>query len=965
MSDSSGVMSDKSGAATNGVAANGSSNGVSTNGNSSIGSSSNGHTNPAHAGADGINANGASISADAQSDGAMRHETNDLETQEWLDSLDYVLETGGAARVQELLQSLEFYAQKKGVKVPFAATTPYINTIPRAQQPKFPGDRALERRIKSIIRWNAMAMVIRANKTTADDAGGGVGGHLATYASAATLVEVGFNHFFKARKGDASGDQVYFQGHASPGVYARAYLEGRLSEENLVNFRRELQPVQGLSSYPHPWLMPDFWQFPTVSMGLGPICSIYQARFNRYLEHRGLKDTSDSHVWAFLGDGECDEPETLGAITLAARERLDNLIWVVNCNLQRLDGPVRGNGKIIQELEGIFRGAGWNVIKVVWGNDWDELLDKDENGNLVRRMGEVVDGQYQKYTVETGEYAREHFFNSPDLQNIVADLSDEDIRMLRRGGHDPEKVYAAYKSAVEHNGQPTVILAKTVKGYGLGEEAEGRNPTHNNKKLKEESLRVFAKRFDLPLSDEQIAHADFYRPAEDSPEMKYLQQQRENLGGYLPKRRAQAAPLKTPPESTLEEFYAGSDGRLVSTTKAFVLILLNLMRDKEIGKLIVPIIPDEARTFGMDGMFRSYGIYASGGQKYEPVDKKELAYYKESTNGQILEEGINEAGAMSSFIAAGSAYSTHGVNSIPFYIYYSMFGPQRVGDLMWLAADQRCRGFLLGGTAGRTTLNGEGLQHEDGHSHLLLYPIPNCLCYDPAFSFELAVIIREGIRRMYEAGEDVFYYLTVMNENYVQPPMPGGEANREKIKDGILRGMYPFRVSQKTAKHRAQLFGSGTILNEVLKAAEILEEKYNVAADVWSVTSYKCLHTDAQEAERHNLLNPTGEAQVPYITQCLQDAKDSVFVASSDYMKALPESVAKWVPGRLYSLGTDGFGRSETRGALRDFFEVDHRYVILATLKALADVKKIKPEVVAKAMTELGIAADKKNPMKS
>ena len=938
MSDSSGVIQTSTNPATAG--ANGAANGA----------SSNGHAN-------GSNGNGAKpTSAD-----------NDIETREWIDSLEWVLQSSGPERVQELLQTLEIHAQKNGVKVPFAATTPYINTIARSQQVPFPGDRALERRIKSLIRYNALAMVLRAVKATDDAGGGAVGGHIATYASAATLVEVGFNHFFQAQNGDESGDQVYFQGHASPGVYARAFLEGRLQEENLVNFRRELQPVQGLSSYPHPWLMPEFWQFPTVSMGLGPICSIYQARFNRYLQHRGLKNTEKSHVWAFLGDGETDEPETLGAITLAAREKLDNLIWVVNCNLQRLDGPVRGNGKIIQELEGIFRGAGWNVIKVVWGNDWDPLLEADEDGDLVRRMGEVVDGQYQKYTVESGEYAREHFFNTPELQELVKDLSDEDIRNLRRGGHDPEKVYTAYKTAVETVGMPTVILAKTVKGYGLGEEAEGRNPTHNQKKLKEDSLRRFRTRFDIPVSEDEIVNAPFYRPAEDSPEMKYLHERREALGGYVPKRSVSAPALKTPDESVFAEFYAGTgekengEKNLESSTKSFVKILMNLLRDKEIGKYIVPIIPDEARTFGMDGMFRSVGIYSSLGQLYEPVDKKELAFYKESTSGQILEEGINEAGAMSSFVAAGSAYATHGIPTIPFYIYYSMFGFQRIGDLAWLAADQRCRGFMLGGTAGRTTLNGEGLQHEDGHSHLMAYTIPNLVTYDPAYAYELAIIIRDGIRRMYEVGEAVFYYITVMNENIAMPAMP--EANRDAIKDGILKGMYCVQPSQKESKLRAQLFGSGTILPEVRKAADLLESKYGVAADVWSVTSYKELARDGLGCERDNLLNPNGEQRVPYVTQCLQSAKDSVFVASSDYVKTLPDSISKWVPGKLMSLGTDGFGRSETRGALRDHFEVDHRYVVLATLKALADAGKMKHAAVEKAMKELGINANKLNPM--
>jgi pyruvate dehydrogenase E1 component len=921
---------------------------------------------PAVAGADGVHAdvitaNGAAINGNAQSDSAISNEVNDIETREWLDSLDFVLQTSGPERVQELLEKLEIHAQKSGVAVPFAATTPYINTIAVNEQPEFPGDTEMERRITSLMRYNALAMVLRAVKVTKDDAGGEVGGHIATYASAATLIETGFNHFFKAANGESSGDQVYFQGHASPGIYARAFLEGRLSEENLINFRRELQPVSGLSSYPHPWLMPNFWQFPTVSMGLGPISSIYQARFNRYLEHRGLKDTTDSKVWAFLGDGECDEPETLGAITLAAREKLDNLTWIINCNLQRLDGPVRGNGKIIQELEGIFRGAGWNVIKVIWGHDWDELLENDEKGNLVKRMAEVVDGQYQKYTVETGAYAREHFFNTPELQELAKDLTDEEIRNLRRGGHDTEKVYAAYKAASEHKGQPTVILAKTVKGFGLGEEAEGRNPTHNLKKLKEDSLRKFRERFDIPVSEEDIVNAPFYKPAEDSPELKYLHERRKALGGYVPVRTSSAPPLKTPDESVFEEFYAGTGEKLQSSTKSFVMILMNLLRDKGIGKHIVPIIPDEARTFGMDGMFRSIGIYSSSGQLYEPVDQKEMAFYKESKSGQILEEGINEAGAMSSFIASGSSYSTHGVSTIPFFIYYSMFGFQRVGDLIWLAADQRVRGFLLGGTAGRTTLNGEGLQHEDGHSHLLAYPVPNLVAYDPAFAFELAVIIRDGIRRMYENGEDVFYYITLMNENYAMPAMPEGD--RDEIKTGILKGMYRFKKSDKGGKLKAQLFGSGTILNEVIKAAGILEEKYNVAADIWSITSYKELNRDGMNVERANLLNPTGEQQVPYVTQCLQDSGDSVFVASSDYVKTLPDSIAKWVPGKLHSLGTDGFGRSETRAALRNHFEVDHRFVVLATLKALADAGKIKPSVVEKAIKDLGIDVNKLNPL--
>jgi pyruvate dehydrogenase E1 component len=898
----------------------------------------------------------AEVPSSAQSSSSIEQ----IETQEWLDSLDFVLDSGGPERVAELLKQLEIHAQRNGVCIPFAATTPYINTIGRKAQPAYPGDREIERRIKSIIRWNAMAMVVRAQKTT-DSGGrsGEVGGHISTYASSATLLEVGFNHFFRAPQGDSAGDQIFFQGHGSPGPYARAFVEGRLSEQQLINFRQELQPAGGLSSYPHPWLMPDFWQFPTVSMGLGPILSIYQARFNRYLEHRGHKKTSDSRVWAFLGDGECDEPESLGSITLAGREKLDNLTWVVNCNLQRLDGPVRGNGKIIQELEGIFRGAGWNVIKVIWGSGWDPLLEADERGELVQRMGEVVDGQYQKYTVESGAYAREHFFNSPYLQKIASQLSDDEIRKIKRGGHDPEKVFAAYHTAVNHKGQPTVILAKTVKGYGLGESAEGKMGAHNTKKMEEEATITFKNRFEIPISDDDARQLKFYRPAEDSPEMKYIRERRAALGGPVPQRSLRVPEFKTPVESDFEEFYKGSGEQKASTTMAFGNVLRKLMRNKEIGKLIVPIIPDEARTFGLDGLFGSYGIYSSVGQLYEPVDRKELAYYKESQNGQILEEGINEAGAMSSFIAAGTAYATHGVNTIPFYIYYSMFGPQRVGDLVWLAADIRARGFMMGATAGRTTLNGEGLQHEDGHSHLLAYTFPNLVAYDPAYAYELAIIIREGLRRMYENGEAVFYYITLMNENYPQPPMPEGEG----IKEGILKGMYPFKKSQKSSKLKATLFGSGTILNEVIKAQEILEEKYGVAADVWSITSYKELNRDGLDCERYNLLHPGEAKKVPYVTQQLESAKDGVFVASSDYMKLLPDSIAKWVPGRLYSLGTDGFGRSETRPALRDFFEVDHRFVVLATLTALAEEKKIKPDVVKKAIKDLNINPDKLNPL--
>ena len=877
---------------------------------------------------------------------------NELEIKEWLYSLDYVFEHGGPEQVKEILQALQIRAHKAGVSIPFTANTPYINTIPSKDQPPFPGNREIERRIKSLIRWNAMAMVVRANKHES-----GIGGHISTYASAATLYEIGFNHFFRGKGEGYDGDQIYFQGHCSPGIYARAFLEGRLTQEQLENFRRELKPGGGLSSYPHPWLMPDFWEFPTVSMGLGPIMAIYQARFNRYLEDRGLKKMNGSKVWAFLGDGETDEPEALGAITLASREKLDNLIFVINCNLQRLDGPVRGNGKIIQELEAAFRGAGWNVIKVIWGSDWDPLLEKDTDGKLVKRMGEVVDGQYQKYSVESGGYVREHFFGvDPDILEMVSGYTDEQLRKIKRGGHDPEKVYAAYKSAVDHKGQPTVILAKTIKGYGLGESGEGKNITHQQKKLNEDELAEFRTRFGIPISDEEVAQAPFYKPPVDSSEIKYILERRKELGGFVPSRKANVTPIKTPPEEIFEEFYKGTEEREVSSTMVFVRILAKLLKDKEIGKLIVPIVPDEARTFGLEAMFRQIGIYSHVGQLYEPVDKDSLLYYKEATNGQILEEGITEAGSMASFIAAGTAYATHGVNMIPFFIYYSMFGPQRIGDLMWAAGDMRCKGFLLGGTAGRTTLNGEGLQHQDGNSHLLLYPLPNIVTYDPAYAYELAVIIRDGIRRMYEEQESVFYYLTVMNENYPMPAMPEG------AKEGIVKGMYKLKSSElKNGKYRAQLFGSGTILNEVVKAQKILED-YKVAADVWSVTSYKELRRDALDIERWNMLHPAEDPKLSYITQMLKD-EEGVFVASSDYVKALPDSISKWVPRNLYSLGTDGFGRSEGRKELRDFFEVDARHVALAALYALLREGKIKSSVVEKAMKDLDINSEKRNPL--
>jgi pyruvate dehydrogenase E1 component len=773
---------------------------------------------------------------------------------------------------------------------------------------------------------------------------------------------VGYNHFFRGKGEGHDGDIIYFQGHASPGIYARAFLEGRLTKENLSCFRREIQSEAGLSSYPHPWLMSDFWEFPTVSMGLGPLMAIYQARFNRYLEDRGLKKHSDSKVWAFLGDGETDEPETLGAITLASREKIDNLIFVINCNLQRLDGPVRGNGNIVQELEAIFRGAGWNVIKVLWGSDWDPLLAADHEGLLVKRMGEVVDGQWQKYSAESGAYFREHFFGvDPRLTEMASHLSDEQLRKMRLGGHDPQKVYAAYKAAVENEGSPTVILARTIKGYGLGESGEGKNITHQQKKMNEEELRRFRARFGIPISDEDIAEAPFYRPPDDSQEIQYIRKQREKLKGYVPTRVVAIESLKAPGEALFEEFYGGTDGREASTTMVFVRILAKLLRDERIGDLVVPIVPDEARTFGMEPLFRQVGIYSHVGQLYEPVDAATLLYYKEATDGQILEEGITEAGSMSDFIAAGTAYATHGVNTIPFFIFYSMFGFQRIGDLIWAAGDMRTKGFLLGGTAGRTTLAGEGLQHQDGNSHLLAYPVPNLVTYDPAYAYELAVIIQDGIRRMYEKQEDVFYYLTLMNENYPHPPM----SDADGVREGILRGMYRVKASEnQDAKLRAQLFGSGAILNEVLEASRILAEQYNVAADVWSVTSYKELYRDGHEVERWNMLHPSEKPRTPYVTSCVADAP-GVFVAASDYVKALPDSISQWLPRQLVSLGTDGFGRSDARDALREFFEVDRRFITLATLVALAREKKIKMDVVQKAIKDLGIDPEKANPFTS
>ncbi len=880
-------------------------------------------------------------------------ELDATEAREWLDSLDYVLQSGGPAKVARLLRELTIHARQNGVKLPFTANTPYINTISADDQALMPGSPDIERRIKSLVRWNAAAMVVRANKAEE-----GIGGHISTFASAATLYEVAFNHFFRGH-GEAAGDGdvIFFQGHAAPGVYARAFLEGRIDETHLENFRRETKPEGGLSSYPHPWLMPNFWEYPTVSMGLGPLMAIYQARFMRYLEDRGLKPKSDAKVWAFLGDGETDEPEALGAITLPAREKLDNLIFVVNCNLQRLDGPVRGNGQIIQELEAAFRGAGWNVVKAIWGREWDPILAKDRDGLLVKRMGEIVDGQYQKYAVESGAYVREHFWGAdPRLLDMVKHLSDDQLKKMTLGGHDPVKVYNAYKAAVEHKGAPTVVLARTIKGYGLGEAGEGKNITHQQKKMNEEELRAFRTRFGIPISDAEVGHTPFYRPAEDSIEIKYMRDRRQALGGYVPSRKVRSEALKPIAPELFEEFHKGTDGRKASTTMVFVRMLSKLLRDPEVGKLVVPIVPDEARTFGMEALFRQVGIYSHAGQVYEPVDMDTLLYYKEASDGQILEEGINEAGSMSSFIAAGTAYASHGVNTIPFFIYYSMFGFQRIGDLIWAAGDSRARGFLLGGTSGRTTLAGEGLQHQDGNSQLFALAYPNVVSYDPAFAFEIAVIIEDGIKRMYVDQESIFYYLTVMNEQYAMPEMPKG------AKEGILKGMYKFRAAAKPkAALRAQLLGSGAILPEVIKAQEILESKYNVSADVWSVTSYTELYRDGHAAERWNMLHPTASPRVPYVTQCLKDAA-GVLIAASDYVKAMPDTIDRWLPRPLTALGTDGFGRSEGRAGLRDFFEVDYRYVVVATLAALARDGKVDASVVDEAIKAHNINPDKVNP---
>ncbi len=884
-------------------------------------------------------------------------DTDAAETREWLDSLEGVLQTTGPERARYLLTRLKDKAVRAGVELPFTANTPYINTIPPDRQPPFPGNRDLERRIKSLVRWNAMAMVVQANERD-----GTLGGHISTFASSATLYEIGFNHFFRGPEHPCGGDQIYFQGHASPGMYARAFLEGRLSEQQLQNFRRELAPGGGLSSYPHPWLMPNFWQYPTVSMGLGPIMGIYQARYNRYLENRGLKKPSDQKVWCFLGDGECDEPETLGAITLASREGLDNLIFVINCNLQRLDGPVRGNGKIIQELEAAFRGAGWNCIKVVWGSDWDPLLARDKSGLLVQRMAEVVDGEYQKYTVENGAYIRKHFFGKyPELLTLVERYSDDELVKLKRGGHDPEKVYAAYQAAFNQKGRPTVILAKTVKGYGLGEAGEGKNTTHQQKKIKVKHLLEFRNRFGLAVPDETVGRAGFHKPADDSREMKYMHERRQALGGSLPARIVRAPRLTAPGDDFVAPYSKGSSDKTPSTTMVFVDMLGRLLKDKNLGRYIVPIVPDEARTFGMDPFFATNKIYSNVGQLYEPVDAEfQASAYREARDGQLLEEGITEAGSMSSFIAAGTAYATHGVPTIPFFIYYSMFGFQRIGDLIWAAADMRCRGFLLGATAGRTTLNGEGLQHEDGHSHVLASTVPSLMAYDPGLAFELAVILRDGIRRMYEEPkEDLFYYITLYNDNYPMLPMPEGST------EGILRGLYKLRPASGPVKGtKVHLFGSGPILMHALRAQELLAEKFGISADVWSATSYKELRRDALEAERWNLLHPLEKPRQSYVERVLAGEK-GIFLAVSDFMRSVPEMISRFVPGGLYPLGTDGFGRSETRSALRRHFEVDAECVTVAALAQLARRGDVKPQAVAEAIKTFGIDPEKISPLKS
>ena len=872
------------------------------------------------------------------------------ETREWLESIDSVLESNGTERAHFLLNQMIDFARRSGAYLPYTPNTAYLNTIPTAHQPEYPGDRSIERRIEAYIRWNAMAMVVQANRKSSE-----YGGHISSYASSATLYEVGFNHFWRAPTSTHGGDMVFMQGHSAPGIYSRAYLEGRLNEEQLNRFRQEVGGG-GLSSYPHPWLMPDFWQFPTVSMGLGPMMALYQARFMRYLENREMIPKSDRKVWCFLGDGEMDEPESMGAITMGVREGLDNLIFVVNCNLQRLDGPVRGNGKIIQELEAAFRGAGWNVLKVIWGSRWDPLLVKDHQGLLKRVMEECVDGEYQNFKAKGGAYVREHFFGKyPETQAMVANMSDDEIYRLNRGGHDSRKVYAAYENAVNHTGQPTIILAKTVKGYGMGAAGEGQNVAHQQKKLDVDALKNFRDRFNIPVSDKDIEKIPYCKPAADSHEMEYLHERRKSLGGYLPTRRTKSTPLPVPALETFKTQLEGTGEREASTTMAFVRILTSLLRDKQIGKNIVPIVPDEARTFGMEGMFRQVGIYSSKGQLYTPQDADQLMYYREDKQGQILEEGINEAGAFCSWLASGTSYSNHDVQTIPFYIYYSMFGFQRIGDFVWAGGDLQSRGFMIGGTAGRTTLAGEGLQHQDGHSLVAASTVPNCVSYDPTYAYELAVIIQDGLRRMIAEQEIIFYYITCMNENYVHPPMPSG------VEDGILRGMYLLQVGGQ-GKIRVQLMGSGTILREVLGAAELLDKDFGIRADVWSVTSFNELRREALAAERWNQLHPESEPRKSYLETCLAE-REGPYVAATDYMKIVPDQIQRWMPGQYVTLGTDGYGRSDARAALRQFFEVDKRYIVVTALKALADDGKLDQKTVTQAIQKYGIDPEKPDPV--
>lgn len=887
---------------------------------------------------------------------SFEKDNDPIETQEWLESIDSVIREVGIDRARYLLERLSERATRNGLPLPYAFRTPYRNTIPASEEAKMPGDLFLERRIRSLIRWNALAMVVRANQSGDD-----LGGHISSFASSATLYDVGFNYFFRAPNSSSTdcplGDLIYFQGHISPGIYARSFLEGRLSQSKLENFRREVDG-QGLSSYPHPRLMPDYWQFPTVSMGLGPIQAIYQAHFMRYISARGMAPRLDRKVWAFLGDGECDEPESLGAISLAGREKLENLIFVVNCNLQRLDGPVRGNGKIIQELEGSFRGAGWNVIKVVWGRHWDPLFLKDKHGLMQKRMDEVVDGEFQNYKAKGAEYTRDHFFGEyPELQDMIKDMSDEEIFQLNRGGHDPYKVYAAYHAAVNHKGQPTVILAHTVKGYGMGDAAEAKNETHSVKKLDLESLKGFRDRFDIPITDSEIEKLPFYRPPEDSQEMQYMRKRRESLGGFLPVRKENREPMPVPELSAFKAQLDGSGDRAISSTMAFVRVLTTLVKDKAMGERVVPIVPDEARTFGMEGLFRQLGIYSSEGQAYEPVDFGQMMYYKEDKKGRILEEGITEAGAMSAWLSAATAYSTYDISMVPFYIFYSMFGFQRIGDLAWAAGDCQAQGFLIGATAGRTTLNGEGLQHQDGHSHILANTIPNCITYDPTYGYELAVIIQDGLKRMYQQNERVFYYITVMNENYVQPAMPKG------AEEGIIKGLYPLMESAD-AEHKVQLMGSGTILNEVIAAKKMLEEDFGVLSDVWSATSMNELARDGRSVERWNRMNPTKKQKQSHVNQCLEDTHGPI-VCATDYIKQYSEQIRPYLPtGRVYvTLGTDGFGRSDSRENLRKFFEVDRKHIAYTAISALVQDGRMDEKQLQVAMEKYGIQGDKLDPL--